>query len=306
MAPSAVISVGRQEEATLSEFVHSVVAGGAADALTVTYANPPASLTDAMEIHVRASASNATTTPTISLVGVGSAPAYTITKLGGAALAVGDIAGNLHELILRYNLANTRWELVNPKTSNQSGSGTLGATDFTGNISLTGAEIDEAAVSIASATTTSIWAANANYLTLTGAATITSFGTSVQAGARRRIVCSSTPYLTNSANLICPGAQDIQCFAGDSFEVEDEGSNVARITSYQSGQRLSRSSCDARICQSASQLPGSMSGSGARRARSPLDRRPIPQTASSRVAPAPMSPGRRSRPRRRPASPPMR
>lgn len=94
-----------------TEFVHSIVAGGTADALTVTYTNVPSSLTDGMEIHVRAAAANATTMPTLNVNSLG---AKTITKFGGAALVAGDIVGNLHECTFRYNLANTRWELMNP------------------------------------------------------------------------------------------------------------------------------------------------------------------------------------------------
>jgi microcystin-dependent protein len=110
-APSLVDPQFRSEMAYQTEFVHSIVAGGTADALTVTYTNVPASLTDGMEIHVRAAAANATTTPTLNVNSLG---AKTITKLGGAPLLANDIAGNFHELDLRYNLANTRWELLNP------------------------------------------------------------------------------------------------------------------------------------------------------------------------------------------------
>jgi hypothetical protein len=60
---------------------------------------------------VRATATNATTTPTFAPNGL---TARTITKLGGSALIAGDISADNHELILRYNLANTRWELLNP------------------------------------------------------------------------------------------------------------------------------------------------------------------------------------------------
>lgn len=111
--PSSVNDCARQMQACIAEFVHSAIAGGTADALTVTFVNPPAALTDGMELHLRAAAANATTTPTLNLNALG---AKTITKLGGAALVPGDIVGNLHETSLRYNLANTRWELMNPGT----------------------------------------------------------------------------------------------------------------------------------------------------------------------------------------------
>lgn len=88
-----------------------VAAGGTADAITATYTIPIASLVDGQYCFVRASAANATTTPTFS---PNALTARTIVKNGGQALAAGDIYGSGHELILRYNLANTRWELLNP------------------------------------------------------------------------------------------------------------------------------------------------------------------------------------------------
>lgn len=88
-----------------------VVATGTADAITATYSPAMASLTDGMLLAFRASAANATTTPTFAPNGL---TAHTITRGGGTALSIGDIPGNLAECLIRYNLANTRWELLNP------------------------------------------------------------------------------------------------------------------------------------------------------------------------------------------------
>lgn len=100
-------------------------AGGSADAITATF-DPPATLTDKMRCDVVAGAANATTTPTFAPDGL---TAHTITKNGGAALAVGDIPGALAVIQLEYNLANTRWELMNPATiapgANTVGTGQL-------------------------------------------------------------------------------------------------------------------------------------------------------------------------------------
>jgi hypothetical protein len=63
---------------------------------------------------LRAAAANATTAPTFA---PNSLTARPITRAGGAALAAGDIPGALAEVALRYNLASTRWELLNPATS---------------------------------------------------------------------------------------------------------------------------------------------------------------------------------------------
>jgi hypothetical protein len=87
--------------------------GGTADAITAAYAIAITALVDGQECFVRATAANATTTPTFSPSGL---TARTIVKNGGQALVAGDIAGDGYELHLRYDLANTRWELLNPAT----------------------------------------------------------------------------------------------------------------------------------------------------------------------------------------------
>lgn len=86
--------------------------GGTADAITAAYSIPLTALIDGQLCFVRATAANATTTPTFSPSAL---TARAIVKNGGSALVAGDIAGDGHELILRYDLANTRWELLNPK-----------------------------------------------------------------------------------------------------------------------------------------------------------------------------------------------
>src|SRR5581483_1161884 len=91
-----------------------VVAGGTADAITATYSPAVTALVDGQQCAFRASAANATTTPTFAPNGL---TAHTITKEGGVALVSGDIPGALAEVILRYNLANTRWELLNPASN---------------------------------------------------------------------------------------------------------------------------------------------------------------------------------------------
>lgn len=108
------------------------VAGGVADALTATYTPAITVLVDGQLCFVRAVNANATTTPTFSPNGL---TARTITKAGGAALLAGDIPGNLAEIVLRYNLANTRWELINqpynfnPQVSNTNWVAAGGSAD---------------------------------------------------------------------------------------------------------------------------------------------------------------------------------
>ncbi len=88
-----------------------VAAGGTAQAITATYSPAIGTLVDGMELCARASAANTAAAPTFAPNGL---TAHPITKLGGVALVAGDIYGAGHELRLRYNLANTRWELLNP------------------------------------------------------------------------------------------------------------------------------------------------------------------------------------------------
>jgi len=106
-----------------------VVATGTANAITATYSPAIAALVDGLILSFRAAAANTTTTPTFSPNGL---TARTITKKGGSALVAGDIGGNLAEYWVRYNLANTRWELLNP-------------TGVSGIVDLTTATIDTAA-----------------------------------------------------------------------------------------------------------------------------------------------------------------
>lgn len=84
---------------------------GTADAITATYVPSITALVDGQLCCVRATAANATTTPTFAPNGL---TARTIVKKGGSALVAGDIVADGHELILRYDLTNTRWELLNP------------------------------------------------------------------------------------------------------------------------------------------------------------------------------------------------
>lgn len=106
-----------------------VTAGGSADAITADY-TPNLTLANLTLAIVVAGAANTTTTPTFAPDGL---TAYTITKLGGTALAVGDIAAAGHVLFLEYNSAGTRWELLNPAT-------TLGGAKLAGGNAFTGAQ----------------------------------------------------------------------------------------------------------------------------------------------------------------------
>lgn len=97
-----------------NQLINWVAAGGTSDVITATYAPAVTVLVDGLLCFFRASAANTTTTPTFAPNGL---TAHTITRSGGVALSVSDIPANLAEVILRYNAANTRWELLNPATT---------------------------------------------------------------------------------------------------------------------------------------------------------------------------------------------
>ena len=97
------------------------------DTITATFTVAP-DLADGLQFKVRAAGANTTTAPTFNPNSLG---ALTITKLGGVALAVGDISGAGHELIIRYRASPARYELVNPAGVQQPVPGFGMAVDLT-------------------------------------------------------------------------------------------------------------------------------------------------------------------------------
>lgn len=95
---------------TGNNIMRIAAAGGTVDAITATFV-PPATLTDKTVVHVVSAGANTSTTPSFAPDGL---TAHAITARGGVALGVGDIGLVGFVMILEYNLANTRWELLNP------------------------------------------------------------------------------------------------------------------------------------------------------------------------------------------------
>lgn len=89
------------------------VAAGTADAITGDYTPNILALEDGLTLFVRATAANATTTPTFAPDGLA---AKTIVKGAGTALQAGDIAGAGHWLALVFNATLDKWVLLNPFT----------------------------------------------------------------------------------------------------------------------------------------------------------------------------------------------
>ncbi len=97
----------------ITSIIPIATAGGTVDAITATY-TPALTLSDGVLAAFIASGANTSTTPTFSPNGL---TAHTLTKNGGNPLVAGDLS-NLGVYIAEYNLANTRWELLDTVSNN--------------------------------------------------------------------------------------------------------------------------------------------------------------------------------------------
>ena len=104
----------------------SVTAGGTLDALTANFTKDVV-LAEGVTVVVLAAGANTITTPTLDVDGTG---VKTIVKGNGVALLSGDIIGNRHYLILRFDNTNSVWVLMNPGIT--AASAPLASPTFTG------------------------------------------------------------------------------------------------------------------------------------------------------------------------------
>ena len=139
--------------------------------------------------------------------------------MGGTALAVGDISADGHELILRYDLANTRWELLNPRAAS------LAANTFTG------LQRWAKGADVASANALTL-GTDGNYFDITGTTSITSIGT-LGVGTVVKLHFDGALTLTHHAtDLILPGSSNITTAAGDEAEFVEYATGDWRCTNY--------------------------------------------------------------------------
>lgn len=121
--------VARDDYAALGQLqdgtVQWVAAAGTVSAITAAYSPAVTVLVDGMLLAFRATGANTSTTPTFAPNGL---TARTIVRFGGVALAVNDIPRANYECLVRYNLANTRWELLNPVAASGTATGTTAST----------------------------------------------------------------------------------------------------------------------------------------------------------------------------------
>lgn len=204
-----------------------VAAGGTADAITLTLAPVVTAYVIGQTFTFKASADNATTTPTINVNGVG---AGTITWPDGSALRAGDIkSGGIFTVSVQATTPVFHLKTVAGAPIKTSAANSWSATQ-----TMSGAAFNEAVrVDVASATTADIGAAASNYVRITGTTTITGLGT-IGSGTRRHVVFGGALTLThNATSLILPGGASITTAAGDTATFESEGSGNWRCISYQ-------------------------------------------------------------------------
>lgn len=223
------VSLGQVQDGVLNW----VDGGGTADAITATYSPAITALVNGQICNVRATAANATTTPTFAPNGL---TARTIKKLGAQALLAGDIFGNDHELHLRYNSSGPHWELLNPGGVGATTTQVLEGVSTTTNVTPDAlAALWEQGSNVASAATMAL--GEGGYFFITGTTTITDIDfTTDKAGRRAWLKFNDVVTVTHHATtLICPGAANIVTKAGDMMEIISEGSDAVRVLQFVRG-----------------------------------------------------------------------
>ncbi len=200
-----------------------VAAGGTVDAITATY-SPAITLADKMIAAFVALGANTITNPTFAPNGLTS---HTIVKQGGVALVVGDIPRALYVCLVEYNLANTRWELLNPAFDPASPGAIGGTTPGVGTFT----QVNMGYATVAShATTSAIWAAAGNVINFTGAETITNFPAAPQAGAQRVLICAGAAVFTHGGAITVLGGATYTAVAGDIVTVTAITTTAFQVT----------------------------------------------------------------------------
>ena len=91
-------------------------------------------------------------------------------------------------------------------------------------------------VTVASAATTPIWSLGGNQITLTGSATVTSFGSAPQVGAERNLILGGTVKFTSGFNLLIEGLAEGQTYIGTVYDKI----NVMALSTTQSLMTIKR------------------------------------------------------------------
>jgi len=89
--------------------------------------------------------------------------------------------------------------------------------------------IDESEGTSVSGATPDIWQTDGNTVHITGATTITSFGTAPRVGAWRKVIFDGTPVITDGANLNLPGGGNITAAVDDIAMVFAETTTLLKV-----------------------------------------------------------------------------
>lgn len=223
MAPSGVNDAWRAGMGALARFWGRIqcryASTGAANAYVLTPAAALAAYATGERYSFRANFTN-TGAATLAISGLVAASIKKMSNAGKAALSAGDIQ-NGQPVTVEYD--GTDFVMTTPVANTFNGTTPL---------AMAGAAINEAFATIASAATVNIGAAPANYLQVTGTATITAFD-AAQAGTERTLAFAGALTLSNNASIILPGGASITTAAGDTAIFRSEGSGVWRCVDYQ-------------------------------------------------------------------------
>ena len=190
-----------------SNSVCSMSEAGAVDGATYSYVIQDGNDFEVQENQVYTASGGTITRGTPKISKIGGVAGTTKLTLSGTAVMVIDItAGNLSGLAAT---ANNLSDLAKPYTGLD-------------NISIHGADI-------ASAATLNLDAATGNFVHVTGATGITAI--TLTDGRQRTVFFTGAPLLTNGANLVLPGGQNIQAGSGDIAVFVADGT-IVRCTDY--------------------------------------------------------------------------
>lgn len=215
-------SAGQTQDGSLNW----VDGGGTADAITAIYAPVLTALINGQFCYVRATAANATTTPTFAPNGL---TAHTIVKTGGVALVEGDISGDGHELILRYDLSNTRWELLNPATIAANLVSDT-SPQLGGDLDPNGHRIGWDKGSDTTSASPLVILTDGNYFGVTGTTGFSAM--TVSANLLFMLQFDDALTMTHGASLNLPGGANITTAAGDVAICMSTAANTVRVINY--------------------------------------------------------------------------
>lgn len=204
----------------------------ATDVTAIYVVDQPIRCTDSSTLYGKVTArsySAPNTTVTVSLDSGSLSASLTAVSLGQKPTGKPiDVTG------VRGAVANTGTETIagdKTFTGNNTHSGTQ---TISGTVTMSGKSLWTAeGASVASASSTNIWATDGNFRHITGTATINDFATAPQAGAVMGCIADGAFTLADSATIIVPGNANFTAAADDTFEVYAETTTTFRIINYQ-------------------------------------------------------------------------